>query len=146
MKNVRLVTGFLTMAFALSLGLVACKDTRPSPASSPAAPVPVFLVRGEVTQVPVEGKPGSQFMVHHEAIPGFVDETGAVVGMGSMTMFFPTRKGLSLASLRPGDKIRFTLSVDWPNNQVEITQIDPLPADTKLDFSAKPAPADSAAR
>lgn len=130
----------LSLFLLLSLSLLACKDTRSSSASasSSAAHVPVFIVRGEVTQVPVEGKPGSQFMVHHEAIPGFVDETGAVVGMGSMTMFFPTQKGLSLASIHPGDKIRFTLSVDWPNNKVEITKIDPLPADTKLDFSAKP--------
>jgi hypothetical protein len=113
-----------------ALALCACKE--PPPQRSPQARD--FEVRGEVVQVPVADKPGSQFIVHHEAVPGFIDEEGRVVGMQAMTMYLPTAKDLKLTGLGPGDKIRFNLLVDWPNHRVEVTRIDPLPPDTRLDF------------
>jgi len=130
-------TAFAALAVLATLAvlaLTACKDARP-PASPQAR---VYVVRGQVAQVPVPGRPGTQFIVHHEAVPDFVDKTGAVVGMESMTMYLPTAKGLSLATLQPGDKIRFDLSVDWPNDRVEVTRIDLLPPETRLSFEANP--------
>ncbi len=141
MKSLRILSGVISVALALTVG--ACKDTRRS-ADAPSSQAKIFVVRGQVVQVPVEGKPGSQFLVHHEAIPDFIGEDGTVVGMGVMTMYFPTATGLSLASVYPGEKIQFTLSVDWPNNRVEITEITPLPADTKLDFGERSATPESA--
>lgn len=127
------------LGIAIVLVFAACKGT-PHPSN-----VHLFTVRGQVVQVPVADKPGSQFMIHHEAVPGFIDQTGAVVGMESMTMYFPTATGLSLDSLVPGDKIQFVLSVDWPDNQVEIIKITKLPDDVMLNFGEKTSSSDSSA-
>ena len=63
--------------------------------------------------------------------------SGKVVGMGSMTMSFTPAKDLSLAILKSGDKIEFTLRVDWSKNRSEITRFTVLPGDTNLDFGGK---------
>lgn len=125
----------LAAAF-LVLSLSACKGGK-EPAASPHTRV--YTVRGQVLQVPTAGRPGAEFFIRHEAIPDFIDEKGDTVGMESMAMPFTPAAGLSLDSIRPGDKIRFELSVDWPGNRIEVSRISRLPAAARLDFEADSA-------
>ena len=97
-----------------------------------------YTVRGEVVELPSPGAAGSQFQVHHEAIPGFVDQHGEVVGMSSMTMPFPLGDGLQLDGLELGDKVELDFVVDWSPGRRgwSATRVSELPPDTQLDFSA----------
>ena len=105
----------------------------PAACSKPAGPVQRYQVRAEVVQLP-EG-PNSDLMIRHEAIDGFVDRDGKVVGMEPMSMPFPVAEGLSLADLKPGDVIRCTVEVDWQQRSpAKISAIEKLPAGTRLTF------------
>jgi hypothetical protein len=123
-------------AALLVLSLSACKGGRERAASPDTR---VYTVRGQVLQVPAAERPGTELFIQHEAIPDFVDGKGDTVGMESMAMPFTPAPGLSLDSIRPGDKIRFELSVDWPDNRIEVTRISRLPSDARLDFEADSA-------
>ncbi len=128
----------LAAALAAPLSFTACK----APRHHSSAKAQTYTIRGQVVQVPAAGNPGSELLIHHQAIPGFVDKSGQVVGMESMTMDFTPAKGLSLSALKPGDKIEFVLSVDWPNDNIVITNITKLPETAPLDFGGQ----DSTAR
>ena len=94
---------------------------------------PRYTVRGEVVQVD-DAASGRTLLVRHEAIPDFVDSSGARVGMGAMIMPFqvgPTARG---AEVKPGDRIRLRFAVDWKQNAMEIESIERLPATTVLVF------------
>jgi Cu/Ag efflux protein CusF len=119
----------------LLLGLAACGSSHR--ADSSKSTVHTYTVRGQVEAVPAADKPGIGLIIHHEPIPGYVDMSGKVVGMESMTMSFLPAKGLSLAAIKPGDKVEFVLSVDWSNNRSQITKITVLPTDTKLNFGGE---------
>jgi hypothetical protein len=90
-------------------------------------------VRGEVTRLPSAAEPA--LFVRHEAIPGFVDMDGEVVAMESMTMPFPLAAGVALAGIAPGDRVRFTLEVEWEGDPpYRITRVEKLAAGTVLDL------------
>jgi Cu/Ag efflux protein CusF len=111
--------------------LAAC--SRPP---APAGPVQRYTVRGEVVRLPDPGRPGPEIAVRHEAIPGFVDRTGAVVGMHAMVMPFAVGPEVPLAGLAPGDKVELRFAVDWQKVAFWVEAIQKLPATTPLDFGA----------
>jgi len=114
---------------ALLLAGAACRD--PSPAPAPGA-VDRYRIRGEIARLPA--RPGDELSVRHEAIPGFRDRTGAVVGMDAMVMGFGVGKELPLAGLAVGDKVQLTFAVDWSRPALTVERLERLPADTPLQF------------
>lgn len=136
----------------LPLGfLVTCsgKDKPATPAigQTPPARTPdaTYVVRGEITMLPVAGDNRAELKVHHEAIDNFKDSDGKVVGMNAMTMEFPPAKGVDLSNLKKGDKVQLTFSVWWSDTPPWLAvKIVKLPAETKLVFGkanpAAPAP------
>lgn len=99
---------------AAALGPAGCeKKPAPSPTAPTARPVASYTVRGVIKQLPDEAVKGTMLQVHHEAIPGFVNADGAVVGMKEMVMPFPLGPGVSLQGLAVGDSIEMTFDVDW---------------------------------
>ena len=96
-----------------------------------------YTVRGQVTQLPDPGSPGSSLYISHEAVDNFVGRSGEVEGMDPMNMPFPVADGVSLDGIAPRDVVEFDLHVDWEADRaVEITRIRELPADTQLQFRA----------
>lgn len=94
-----------------------------------------YRVRGEVTAVPDPADPLSDLRIRHEAIDDFVGIDDEVVGMSSMTMPFPVAPQVPVADLAVGDKVAFTLAVDWDGEPAyQITEIEELPAGTELEF------------
>ncbi len=112
------------------LAALACQrasDARPAAAVAGQR----YTVRAEVVALPP--RPGDPLMLRHEPIPDFVDRSGAVVGMRAMVMPFPVSAEVPLAGLAPGDKIRFTLSVDWAQGRYLVERIERLPPETALE-------------
>ena len=122
-----------SIALLLALAALSLGGCRKDPPPAPATPGDRYVVRGEIARfAPPEAGPG--LSIRHEAIPGFKDQTGAVVGMMSMVMFFPVGKDVPLSGLSPGDKIRFRFVMDWKGARFEVESIEKLPPDTVLDF------------
>lgn len=115
---------------------LACSGRSGNGASSGTATsaIQTYEVRGQVTRLPEPGR--EALSIRHEAIPDFVDMDGKVVSMDSMAMPFPLASGLDLADIESGDKVRFTLEVEWEDDDLpyRITEIEKLPADTALDW------------
>ena len=99
------------LVFALVSAVVACAPRE----QAPAAPPQRYEVRGEIVGLPSVGS--REVMMKHEAIPGFRDDTGKVVGMEGMTMPFTLAEGVSTDGLAPGDAVVFTLEVDWSSKR-----------------------------
>ena len=99
-----------------------------------SANVHTYHMRGVVVQLPKAGVADRALIVHHEAVPGFVDMNGKVVGMMSMTMPFTLASDVKLDGIAPGDKIAFTLVFNWDKNSSQVTELTKLPADTVLDL------------
>ncbi len=118
--------------------LVACGNGSESP---PAATTPdVYRTRGIVERLPQPDGPDKAIYIRHAAIPEYRDDTGAVVGMGTMTMPFPLAKGVTLDGLDPGDPVAFTFAVTWkPRSGYAITELRELPAGTVIRFDAPEA-------
>lgn len=117
----------------LPLAAAACSGGAPSEGERTAPAVQRYEVRGEVTRLPSAAE--NALFVRHEAIPGFVDVDGEVVGMDSMAMPFPLAGGVELAGVEAGDKVRFTLEVEWEGDPpYRITRVEELPAATALDL------------
>ncbi|MGE3109995.1 MAG: copper-binding protein [Phycisphaerales bacterium] len=115
-----------------------------TPGADPAAgatPDAVYVVRGQIVELPDPAKPASEFRVHHEAIDTFADSTGKVVGMGAMTMPFPLKDKSLLEGLQVGDVVQMTFEDFYkPRRRYFVTKIEKLPADTALEFrDARPA-------
>lgn len=104
-------------------------------AKAPTPPPRSYEVRGLVRQVPEAGRPGTQLLIHHEAVPDFVDAEGRSVLMQAMTMPFPVAEPGLAAKLAVGDKVLFELVVDWgASPPMAIKRIEKLPDGTVLDF------------
>ena len=81
--------------------------------------------------------PDHAMMIQHEAIKDFKNPDGEVIGMMSMTMPFPVGPGVSLEGIQPGDTVQFTFELRWKGKPpFQLTSIQKLPADTKLDFGS----------
>ena len=99
-----------------------------------------YTVRAEVVELPGAAN-GNLFVLHHEAIDGFVTRDGKAEGMDSMTMPFLVAKNVPLTEIRPGDKVEVLLHVDWQADRaVEITGLRKLSPDLHLDFRAARPP------
>jgi hypothetical protein len=125
-------------SLALALASLACRGGSEPPTAGPAARR--YDVRAEVVALPTPGKPERQLTLRHEAIPGFVDRSGAVVGMGSMVMALDLAPSVATKDLRVGDKVEVRLAVDWSRPLVQIEEVRKLPPETvlHLDPAAQP--------
>jgi len=109
----------------------ACRNREP-----PAPPTAArYVVRAEIARLPA--RPGDELLLRHEAIPGFRDRSGAVVGMGSMVMGFGTAADLPLAGLAPGDPVEVTFTVDWERPALTVERLVRLPPGTTLTFGKR---------
>ncbi|HWN45449.1 MAG TPA: copper-binding protein [Thermoanaerobaculia bacterium] len=100
-----------------------------------------YTVRGQVTQLPDPGNPGTGLYLNHEAIDDFVSRDGETVGMDPMTMSFLVDEEVSLEGIAVGDVVEFKLHVDWgADTEVEIVEIRELPSGTKLVYRAAKPP------
>ena len=113
MGNRRLLGTLLLLA-----PLVACRAEVPPP-----QPASTYEVAGEIVRLPTAERP--EILLQHEAVPGFRDENGKVVGMDAMTMPFALASGVSVEGLTVGDKVSFTLETRWELDRepVRITRI-----------------------
>ena len=94
-----------------------------------------YTVRGAVENL-TEARGAPVALIHHEAIPDFVDGYGEKRTMHSMAMAFGVASGVSLDGIAVGDKVEVTFVVDrerYPTFQ--ITAVRELPADTELTLS-----------
>ena len=135
MTAARAALPFASVFLLLPLAGAACSGSVQQGAGAGEASPAVqrYEVRGEVNRLPAAS--ADALFVRHEAIPGFVDMDGEVVGMDSMTMPFPLADGVDLAGIQPGDKVRFTLEVEWEGDPpYRITRVEELPAATALDL------------
>ena len=100
-----------------------------------------YTVRAEVVELPSDAN-GHLFVLHHEAIDGFVTRDGKAEGMDSMTMPFLVAKNIPLTEIRPGDKVEVLLHVDWqaPERAVEIIGLRKHSPDLHLEFRAARPP------
>lgn len=116
----------LAVVLASLLAMAACKEE---------ASLARYTVRGAVANLTeAQGKPVA--LIHHEAIPDFVDGYGEKRTMHSMAMAFGVAEGVSLDGVAVGDKLELTFVVDrerYPTFQ--ITSLRELPADTELALS-----------
>ncbi|MEQ9453316.1 MAG: copper-binding protein [Phycisphaeraceae bacterium] len=129
----------LTALIALPLGLTACDQASSEQPAVPAADaeaarIDTYTVRGQVVTLPTETN--RQVQVAHEAIPGFKNKAGEVVGMSTMTMPFPVNDAISLDGVDQGDAIELVFSVNWQSADYTVTSITELPEGTELDLSS----------
>ena len=124
----------LPLALLLPALLAAPAACRRGEQAAPAAAVQRYTVRGEVVRLPEPGRPAPEIVLRHEAVPGFVDQGGAAVGMASMVMPFDLRPGVSAEGLSAGDPVRFTFAVDWGHGAFWVERLKKLPPGTPLDF------------
>ncbi|MFN7020094.1 MAG: hypothetical protein ACK4WH_02040 [Phycisphaerales bacterium] len=94
-----------------------------------------YIVRGRVEMLPIAGRPQTEFVAYHEAIPEFKRFDGKL-GMNEMSMPFPLAKGLDVSGLKIGDivEIEFGVWMQPRNRHMEAQRIKKLPADTKLNI------------
>lgn len=113
MRN-RLLLG----ALLLLSPVAACRTEAPAP-----GPAAAYEVAGEIVRLPTAERP--EIVLRHDAVPGFRDESGKVVGMDAMTMPFALAPGVALDGLAAGDNVAFTLEVRWSDDRqpVRITRI-----------------------
>lgn len=146
----------LALASLLLLPLAACggdgaetvapegADTASETAA--ADEVQTYQVRGQITGLPDDADPQANLTIRHEAIDDFVSMNGEVVGMSSMSMPFPVADDVDLDAREVGDKVRFTLTVDWDGDPAyQVTSMEALPEDTELEYrKARPGGEDEA--
>jgi len=123
----RAVAAVVLSCLAMALP-ISCKQ---SPTTRVGPTAQRYTVRGEV--VSVEGPEGGRsFVIRHEAVPDFVDGSGARSVMPPMTMTYRAGPGAADADAKPGDKVRFRFAMDWSTNAMELESIERLPPDTAL--------------
>ncbi len=121
----------------LLLTVVAALGIAGSACSKGSDTARVYTLRGQVIELPDPANPATGLTLNHEAIDGYVDRSGEMVGMDPMSMPFPIARGLPLEGIQVGDVVEVTLVVDWDGDpEVAITEVRELPAGTKLVFRA----------
>ncbi|MFI4917329.1 MAG: hypothetical protein ACIAS6_12590 [Phycisphaerales bacterium JB060] len=140
MKNFPRIGPLLAAGLVVcTLSLLACEAEQDE---APAAPDARYTTQGRVYSLPDPASPASEFKIHHEAIPNFVNGQGEVVGMNSHPMSFPrVAEGIDIDSLEVGQPVRFTFDVTWGEAAPTwtITELERLPDDTWFAFEADPA-------
>jgi hypothetical protein len=130
----RACIGLACLGAGLGVCPIAGCENKPAKPAKVVAPVATYTVRGIVSALPDPARKGSpDLQLHHEAIPGFKDKDGTVVGMNSMPMPFPLADGVTLEGIALGDKLEVTFLVDWslaPAHRV--TAWKKLPPETEL--------------
>jgi Cu/Ag efflux protein CusF len=122
----------------LSLAAIAIACRRGEPAGEANTPsARRYTVRGEVLRLPPAGAPG-QLVLRHEAIPDFVDSSGAVAGMEAMAMPFDVAPAVRLDGMSVGDKVEAVLAVDWARPSLRIEELRRLPPQTALRLGKTP--------
>jgi len=82
-----------------------------------------YDVAGVITRLPAG--PGTELMVRHDAIPGFVNSAGEITGMRAMVMGFPVADSVDLSGFAEGDSVSITFVVRWGQpNPFELTRMD----------------------
>jgi Cu/Ag efflux protein CusF len=114
------------LAACVLIGAAACGPR------APAAPDAIYTARGEITKIDAATR---EVYVHHEALPEFRDEQGAVVGMESMSMPFTPGPGIDLGALTVGQRVEFEFGIRWrAAPRLELRRATPLPPGTRLAF------------
>jgi len=115
------------------------RDTKAPTGES--APAHTYSLEGVIRAIPAPVAEGQIVTILHQAIPDFRNVEGDVVGMMSMPMPFLLPDGFDLKSLNVGDAVKFTFVVDWKSKlPTQITSIETLPKDHKVDFQGTAAP------
>ena len=99
-RPARAMATILIAVLATWLG-AGCKDDAPSR----------YTVRGAIENL-AESKGKPVVLIHHEAIPDFVDGYGEKRTMHSMAMAFGLEPGVSTEGVAVGDKVEVTFVVD----------------------------------
>lgn len=87
-----------------------------------------YTVKGVIKGMPGNGLASNEILVKHEAIPGYRDDSGAIVGMMAMTMPFYLAEGLSLSGIKEGDTIEMKIEQHLrPKFTEEVTSITKVP-------------------
>jgi len=137
----------LKAALVLLGFVLVCGCSAPEPGTGPtdtaaadstyaeAASIQVLTSRGEVVGLPNPGDPLHLVKIHHEALDTLKGRDGTVVGMDAMTMPMALDDDVSLEGFAAGDKVEFTLEVDWTAKPgMKVTEIRHLPTETELVF------------
>ena len=121
------------VAFLLATAtLLAGCGTDAGQTDDAATQATTYTVRGRVLEMPAA--PGGEIRLEHEAIHGFVDFRGDVVGMDAMTMSFPLAEGAA-GEIVANDIVEFDLRVDWNADPLStVTRLGKLPDDTEMAF------------
>jgi Cu/Ag efflux protein CusF len=133
MPNYDLVRRYsIAATLALCPVILQCRSSAPDASAQVLSqPDQTYSVRGKVMQLPADNT--GSIEVQHEAIPTFLNESKAQVGMVAMIMPFKLAPEISLAHFKPGDLVAFTLEVRWTAEpQLRIRDMSLLPADTRL--------------
>ena len=118
-----LIVGIL---FAAALGIPACV---PKTAD-------LYSARGSVVSVEQVADGRSLVTILHEAITGFKNQAGQVVGMEPMAMTFAADSSVSTDILQPQAKIKFVFEVHWDAaERLVLKEIQPLDSETKLELN-----------
>lgn len=146
------LAGLACALLALALPACRCSPTEPSrgrvqgatvtgrTATGEVAPAGggshTYTVRAEVLRLPDPEKPNPTLAIRHEAIDGFVDQHGTVVGMDAMVMFFPVAPSAPTGNLAVGDPVSVRFTVVYRRDSVSVTldEVELLPAGTELRF------------
>lgn len=113
---------FALLLLVLLPGLAGCRRAEESAAGRD------YSMRGRIVQLPTPENPASELQIAHEAVPEFVGRDGQVTGMDAMTMGFPVARRVRLSDLAVGERVEFTLHVDWDAElPIQITRLRQLP-------------------
>ncbi len=117
----------LVVTAVLMILTIACSSESKPDETTDDGQVHTYIVRGVIRQLPDPGDPSKQLLILHEAIPDWVNDEGYETGMPGMTMPFPPAPDVDLSSFSPGDRVRFTLRLNWETApRLQVTRIEHL--------------------
>lgn len=138
----RMHTWSVVLAAPLAVTLGGCGNEAPEPApveeatQAPEEEVDTYTVRGRIVSLPDADDPQREHpVIYHEAIDDFRRRDGSL-GMGAMQMPFPLGDDGLIAGFNPGDAVRVTFVVSRATMRFQVTEIEALPENTRLDFEA----------
>ncbi len=90
-----------------------------------------YHVKGVIVRGPKNDKEPREVLIRHEAIDNFINSSGNVEPMRSMTMPFPLSKQITFEDFKEGDEIEFVYQMNWsPNPKEEVSSMTTLPKGT----------------